>query len=69
MNGKWKRIWQVTLVLLATAALGVADNTTMPPPGTLNYVEGQVSVQGQKQSPKSIGSTYPRIAIGGVRRL
>ena len=29
-----------------------------PPPGTLNYVEGQVSVQGQKQSPKSVGSTY-----------
>jgi len=30
----------------------------MPPPGTLNYVEGQVSVQGQKQSPKSVGTTY-----------
>jgi hypothetical protein len=30
----------------------------MPPPGTLNYVEGQVSVQGQKQTPKSVGSTY-----------
>jgi hypothetical protein len=58
MKGTWKRIWQVTLVLFATAALGVADSTNMPPPGTLNYVEGQVSVQGQKQTPKSVGSTY-----------
>ena len=58
MKGTWKRIWQVTLVLLATAALGVADSANMPPPGTLNYVEGQVSVQGQKQTPKSVGSTY-----------
>jgi hypothetical protein len=58
MKGKWKEIWQVTLVLLAAAAFGIADTTNMPPPGTLNYVEGQVSVQGQKQSPKSVGSTY-----------
>jgi hypothetical protein len=58
MKGTWKRIWQVTLVLLATAAVGAADSTNMPPPGTLNYVEGQVLVQGQKQSPKSVGSTY-----------
>jgi hypothetical protein len=43
---------------MATAALGAADTSNMPPPGTLNYVEGQVSVQGQKQTPKSVGSTY-----------
>ncbi len=58
MMGTWRRIWQLSLVLLATAALGAADTTQMPPPGTLNYVEGQVSVQGQKQSPKSVGTTY-----------
>lgn len=52
------RIGQVMLVLLATATLGVADTSNMPPPGTLNYVEGQVSVEGQRQTPKSVGSTY-----------
>ena len=62
MKGTWGRIWQAAALLLVTAAVGVADtsNTTnnTPPPGTLNYVEGQVSVQGQKQSPNSVGSTY-----------
>ncbi len=62
MMGTWRRIWQATLILLVTAAIGVADTSgtsnNNPPPGTLNYVEGQVSVQGQKQSPKSVGSTY-----------
>ena len=58
MKATGRRIWQATLVLLAMAAVGMADTTKMPPPGTLNYVEGQVSVQGQKQSPKSVGSTY-----------
>lgn len=60
MKGRWALIWQVTLVLLATAAFGIADdtnNTNSTPPGTLNYVEGQVSVQGQVQTQKSIGST------------
>jgi hypothetical protein len=58
MKGTLKWIWQLPLVLLATAAFGIADTANMPPPGTLNYVEGQVSVQGQKQTPKSVGSTY-----------
>jgi hypothetical protein len=57
MEGLWKRSWQVVLVLLATASLGVAETTTMPPPGTLNYVEGQVAANGHSQSPKSVGST------------
>jgi hypothetical protein len=57
MRARWPRVWQVTLALLATAAFVIADSTNMPPPGTLNYVEGQVSVQGQKQTPKSVGST------------
>jgi hypothetical protein len=58
MKGTLKWIWKVTMALLATAAFGVADTANMPPPGTLNYVEGQVFVQGQKQTPKSVGSTY-----------
>jgi hypothetical protein len=59
MKETWRRIWQATVVLLVTAVVGVADTSNNnPPPGTLNYVEGQVSVQGQKQSPKSVGTTY-----------
>ena len=59
MKETWKRFWQATLILLVTAVFGVADTSNNnPPPGTLNYVEGQVSVQGQKQTPKSVGTTY-----------
>ncbi|HEV2383313.1 MAG TPA: hypothetical protein VG206_26400 [Terriglobia bacterium] len=59
MIERWKRIIQSTVVILVAAAAGVADTSNnTPPPGTLNYVEGQVSIQGQKQSPKSVGSTY-----------
>jgi hypothetical protein len=57
MKGRLAPIWQVTLALLATAAFGIAD-TNSPPPGTLNYVEGRVLVQGQLQTQKSVGSTY-----------
>jgi len=57
MKARWAPIWQVTLALLATAAFALGD-TNSPPPGTLNYVEGQVSVQGQVQTQKSVGSTY-----------
>ncbi|HXJ96571.1 MAG TPA: hypothetical protein VMT20_27345 [Terriglobia bacterium] len=58
MKGTSIRIGQLGLIVLATAALAAADTTNMPPPGTLNYVEGQVYAQGQKQSPKSVGTTY-----------
>jgi len=53
-----RQVAPAALTLLAAAALLPADTTSMPPPGTLNYVEGQVAVQGLKQSPKSVGSTY-----------
>ncbi len=53
-----KSLCQGMLVILAAAVVGAADTTKMPPPGTLNYVEGQVLVQGQKETPKSVGSTY-----------
>ena len=59
MQEACKGICQAMLVLLVTAAVGVADTAnTNPPPGTLNYVEGQVLVQGQEQTPKSVGTTY-----------
>ncbi len=57
MKMKWGRGWQGVVVLLATAALGSAKPTDMPSPGTLNFVEGQVSINGQPVSPKSAGST------------
>ena len=59
MKEPWKQIGQAMLAVLVVAGLAVADTSnTMPPPGTLNYVEGQVSVQGRSQSPKSVGSKY-----------
>jgi hypothetical protein len=58
MKRAWKGFLQVLLVLVATAVVGAADTATMPPPGTLNYVEGQVSLEGKKLTPKSVGSTY-----------
>ena len=48
--------WRGALALLATAALGMAT-TTMPMPGTVNYLEGKASVDGRALSPKSVGST------------
>jgi hypothetical protein len=50
-------------MLLATAGFAAADvNTpaqraTMPPPGAVNYVEGQVSVNGESLNPGSAAST------------
>ncbi len=59
MNRTLKWVW-LALVLLTTTGLAMADtgDSNMPPPGTLNYVEGQVYAQGQAQTPKSVGSTY-----------
>ncbi len=41
--------------ILLASSLVYADNTPMPEPGTVNYVEGQVSLQGQTITNKSIG--------------
>jgi hypothetical protein len=46
-----------TVVLLATAALAAARTTPMAVPGTVNYVEGQVALDGQNLAPKQTGST------------
>jgi hypothetical protein len=58
MKLTWERVWELAFALLAVTTLAAADTANMPPPGTLNYVEGQVYVQGQEQSPKSVGTTY-----------
>ena len=54
------RWFGLVLALLTTAGLAAADtaNSNMPPPGTLNYVEGQVYADGQRETPRSVGSTY-----------
>jgi hypothetical protein len=63
MKRTFQWVW-LALVLMATTGLAAADtgnmpgNSNMPPPGTLNYVEGQVYAQGEEQTPKSVGSTY-----------
>ena len=60
MKQAWGRFGQVMLILLVAAVSGLADTSNSnPPPGTLNYVEGQVSVQGQNQSPRSVGYNVP----------
>ena len=56
MRGLWRNGWQLTLVTVAAAALGVAKPTTMPVPGTVNYIEGQVALDGQTLSTTSAGS-------------
>lgn len=55
MNEFWKWGWRVALIMLAAATLGVAD--TMPPPGTLNYTEGQVQLNGVVPAPNSASSS------------
>ena len=56
MQGLWRTGWQVPLVMLAVAVLGVAKPTTVPAPGTINYIEGQVALNGQALPVNSAGS-------------
>ena len=58
MKGTWRRISQVMMVSLVAVGFGLADTPNSPPPGTLNYVEGQVYVQGRSETQKSVGSTF-----------
>ena len=46
-----------TIVLLAGASLAMADTKSMAVPGTVNYVEGQVALDGQNLPAKQNGST------------
>jgi len=45
------------MVLLAGASLAMADTKSMAVPGTVNYVEGQVALDGQNLPAKQNGST------------
>jgi hypothetical protein len=56
MRGMGRIGSRVAIGLLACAALGMAT-TSSPVPGTLNYVEGQVSLDGRALSAKSVSST------------
>jgi hypothetical protein len=57
MKRQWYKGWQVIVGLLAAASLSAAQTgfatpaqaqpPAMPPPGAVNYIEGQVSVDGQ----------------------
>lgn len=46
----------VACLALAGATVLMADNPPMPAPGAVNYVEGQVALNGQDLSSKSVGS-------------
>lgn len=56
MKGLRKQHGKLVLILLAAAASGAAKTTSMTAPGTVNYVEGQVALNGQDLSAKSMGS-------------
>ena len=62
MNTQWLKY---SVALLATAGLAAAQQRPrMAMPGTLNYFEGQVSVNGQPLAPNQLGSVD--LASGGV---
>lgn len=47
----------LTVLSLALAATAFGQNTTSARPGTLNYIEGQASIEGRALSPQSVGKT------------
>jgi hypothetical protein len=57
MRNILEKATQVFAVLVSIAAMGLANTTRMPVPGTLNYVEGQVTVDGRQVSAKAPGSS------------
>jgi hypothetical protein len=57
MRERFKTGGQLVPILLVTAVLGAARTISMPAPGTVNYVEGQVALEGRSLSEKSVGST------------
>jgi hypothetical protein len=53
------RLRAITLLSLATSLFvpaGIAQNTNTARPGTINYVEGQATINGQMLTAKSVGS-------------
>jgi FecR protein len=65
MQGQIKILGQTTVMLFAAALLSFGNTQmpvqqqpgSMPPPGAVNYVEGQVSLEGQQLTPQSVKST------------
>ena len=49
------KVLMLSLATLCASAFGQAANPASP--GTLNYVEGQASIEGRALSPKSVGDT------------
>jgi uncharacterized membrane protein YgcG len=47
MRSPMNKAGRAMLLLLASAALAAASTTSMPLPGAVNYVEGQVALEGQ----------------------
>ncbi len=59
MRAQSKSTTRLLMVLLASAALGLAQTSTNhnpAGPGTVNYVEGEVSLNGQPLTQQSVGS-------------
>jgi hypothetical protein len=56
MKGSGRTAVRALLVVLVAATMAAAKGTTTPVPGTLNYVEGQVMLDGRNISAKSAGS-------------
>lgn len=67
MTGLWKNSWRVGIVLLAASVAAFAqtsmntgqngDTREMASPGAVNYIEGQVTLDGQPLAIHSAGST------------
>jgi hypothetical protein len=62
MKGQTMKIWRLVPIMLASSVLAFGQIAqqqagTMPSPGTLNYVEGQVTVNGETVTPNSVRST------------
>jgi hypothetical protein len=55
MTSLRKTVARAMFVLLTTAAMAAA-NTTTPLPGTVNYVEGQATLNGESLPESSAGS-------------
>lgn len=65
MKTMWRVGWRSVVTLLATAAFAMAT-TTAPGPGTLNYLEGQASLNGRALSAQSVHSA--QMGPNGVLR-
>jgi hypothetical protein len=67
MKGLWKNSWRAGIVLLAASTAALAqtnmntgqngDTREMASPGAVNYIEGQVTLDGQPLAAHSAGST------------